>query len=78
MSFSFIIFFLLGASIRAARSTSRHILALESDLKSFEDVLKPLQKVSQSTTFVDLSPTLEALVDDKDALADEQLVNLCE
>ena len=34
----------VGSSIKAARLSNRHILALESDVKLFDEVLKPLKQ----------------------------------
>lgn len=68
----------LGASIRAARATNRHILALESDSKLFEEVLKLLQASPKYSLVVDLSSTSQPHDDDDDIVPDEPLDSLCE
>lgn len=59
----------LGSSICVALATNKHILALESDSKMFEEVLKPLQVAAIASSVVDLSSTFQLCDDDEDALA---------
>lgn len=68
----------VGASVRAAHATNRHILALESDLQLFEEVLKPLEASPTTTNVIDLSSTSYTQDEDEEALPDEPLISLCE
>jgi hypothetical protein len=67
----------LGASVLAAQSSNRAIVALEGDKELYDKVLQPLQvAVSDSqgvdpTHFVDLN-------DDDDTLPPQGAINLCE
>ena len=73
---SFISLF-VGASILAAQSANRAIVALEGDKELYEEILHPLQVAASESQGVD--PThYEDLDDDDDALPQQGAVNLCE
>jgi hypothetical protein len=67
----------LGASVLAAQSCNRAIVALEGDKELYEELLQPLQvglsdsQGADPTQFVDLD-------DDDDTLPQQGAVNLCE
>lgn len=61
-----------GSSIRAAHSSNRHILALESDAELFDEVLKPLQTPTNDTSCDGMD------FDDDTPIEDAALLNLCE
>jgi hypothetical protein len=66
-----------GASIRAARACNRHIVALESDSKLFNEVLKPLVAPQIRTTPPPTTP-IQLDDDDEDTLPDEPFDKICE
>ena len=67
----------VGASVLAAQSSNRVIVALEGDKELYEELLLPLQVAASEiqgvnpTHFVDLD-------DDDDSLHQQGAVNLCE
>jgi hypothetical protein len=61
-----------GSSIRAAHSSNRDILALESDAELFDEVLKPLQTPTTDTSCDGMD------FDDDTPIEDAALLNLCE
>jgi hypothetical protein len=61
-----------SSSIRTAHSSNRHILALESDAKLFDEVLKPLQTPTTDTSCDDMD------FDDDNPIEDSTLLNLCQ
>ena len=58
--------------IRAAHSSNRHILALESDAEFFDEVLKPLQTPTINTSCDGMD------FDDDTPIEDATQLNLCE
>ena len=50
-----------GSSIRVAHSSNRHILALESDAKLFDEVLKPLQTLIIDSNTLDYATTCDGM-----------------
>jgi hypothetical protein len=71
--------FLTGASIKAARNCSRHILALEGDKKIFDSVLKQLQSPPSLSKSLDVDFSGHIVdLDDDSATPDIELDNLCE
>jgi len=68
-----------GSSIRAAHSSNRHILALESDAQLFDEVLKPLQTLATISKTLDSASTYDGMdIDDDSPIEDAALLNLCE
>lgn len=68
-----------GSSIRAAHSSNRHILALESDAQLFDEILKPLQTLSTVSKTLDYSSTCDGMdIDDDSPIEDAALLDLCE
>ena len=71
--------FHVGSSIRAAHSSNRHILALESDAKLFDEVLKPLQTPISVSKTLDSTTSCDGMeVDDDSPIEDVALLDLCE
>jgi hypothetical protein len=71
--------FCIGSSIKAARSSNRHILALEADSKLFEEVLEPLKKARPLSKSHDTEMSRNSSEDDEDTPAmDQPLIDLCE
>jgi hypothetical protein len=71
--------FCIGSSIKAARSSNRHILALEADSKLFEEVLEPLKKARPLSKSYDTEMSRNSFEDDEDTPAmDQPLIDLCE
>jgi hypothetical protein len=76
VTYSFLWVF-IGASVLAAQSTNRTIVALEGDKELYEELLLPLQVAASEgeginpTRFVDLD-------DDEDTPLQHGAVNLCE
>jgi len=69
----------LGSSTRAAHSSNRHILALESDAQLFDEVLKPLQTPVTISKTLDSTTTCDGMdIDDDSPIEDAALLNLCE
>ena len=70
---------MIGASIRAAQSSNRHIVALESDVTLFEEVLKPLQTLPSSSKTMEFDSGEGGMESDGDSpVRDVELVDLCE
>ncbi len=68
-----------GSSIKAAHSSNRHILALESDAKLFDEVLKPLQTPTIISKALDSTTTDDGMeIDDDSPIEDVELLDLCE
>lgn len=67
-----------GSSIKAARLSSRHILALESDTKLFDEVLKPLKELVMVSTNSNLNDDDMELDGDSSPLIDKPFNDLCE
>ena len=76
MTNSFVCVF-VGASVLAAQSTNRAIVALEGDKELFKEVLQPLQVIASKSQGVDPSQFVD-LDDDDDTLPQQGAVNLCE
>jgi hypothetical protein len=73
------VLFCVGSSIKVARSSNRHILALEADSKLFEEVLEPLKKATPLSKSHDTGMSGNSSEDDEDSPAlDEPFINLCE
>jgi hypothetical protein len=71
--------FCIGSSIKAARSSNCHILALEADSKLFEEVLEPLKKARPLSKSHDTEMSRNSSEDDEDTPAMFQpLIDLCE
>jgi hypothetical protein len=69
----------VGSSIKAARSSNRHILVLEANSKLFEEVLETLKETTLLSKSLDMDMSENAFEDDKDIPAKEQpFINLCE
>jgi hypothetical protein len=69
----------VGSSIKAARSSNRHILALEADSKLFEGVLEPLKKATPESKSHDIDMSGNSSEVDEDTPAMDQLfIDLCE
>jgi hypothetical protein len=69
----------VGSSIKAARSSNRHILALEADSKLFEEVLKPLKKATPVSKSHDTDMSGNSSEDDEETPAmDQPFIDLCE
>jgi hypothetical protein len=72
-----IVLFCIGSSIKAARSSNRHTLALKADFKLFKEVLQPLNKTKPLSKSLDIDMSKNATEDDEDNPAKEQLfINL--
>jgi hypothetical protein len=68
-----------GSSIKAAHSSNRLILALESDAKLFDEVLKPLQTPPPVSKALDSTTTCDGMeIDDDSPIEDVELLDLCE
>jgi hypothetical protein len=67
-----------GSSIKAARLSSRHILALESDSKLFDEVLKPLKELVIVPTNSNVNDDDMELDSDSSPLIDKPFNDLCE
>ena len=67
----------LGASIIAAQSTNRAIVALEGDQELYEELLQPLQVIPSDCQRVDPSQFAN-FDDDEETLPQQGAVNLCE
>ena len=67
----------VGASILAAQSSNRAIVALEGDKELFEELLQPLAVKASQCHRLDPSQFVD-LDDDEDALPQQGAVNLCE
>jgi hypothetical protein len=71
--------FCIGSSMKAARSSNRHILALEADSKLFEEVLKPLKEARPLSKCHDTEMSGNSSEDDEDTpTMDQPLIDLCE
>jgi hypothetical protein len=71
--------FCVGSSIKAARSSNRHILALKANSKLFKDVLEPLKKTTLQSKSINIDMSENATKNDEDTLAKEQpFINLYE
>jgi hypothetical protein len=69
----------VGSSIKAARSSNRHILALEADSKLFEEVLEPLKKATPVSKSHDTDMYGNSSEDDEDTpVMDQLFIDLCE
>jgi hypothetical protein len=69
----------VGSSIKAARSSNHHILALEADSKLFEEVLEPLKKATPVSKSRDTNMSGNNSEDDEDTpVMDQPFINLCE
>ena len=67
----------VGASVLAAQSTNRAIVALEGDKELYEEVLQPLQVIASQCQGVD--PSQFVVNDDEDdTLRQQGVVDLCE
>jgi hypothetical protein len=70
-----VVYVFVGASVLAAQSSNRAIVALEGDKELYEELLQPLQVAASDSQdpshFVDLD-------DDDDALPQQGAVSLCE
>jgi hypothetical protein len=67
----------VGSSIKAARSSNRHILALKANSKLFEEVLEPLKKATPVSKSLDMDMSENAFEDDEDTPTKEQpFINL--
>jgi hypothetical protein len=70
--------FLIGASIKAARNCSRHILALDGEKKIFDLVLKQLHSPPSLSKNLDVDFSGHIVdLDDDFATPDIELDNLC-
>jgi len=79
MFHNFGILFHSGSSIKAAHSSNGHILALESDAKLFDEVLKPLQTPITVSKTLDSTTTCDGMdIDDDSLIEDVTLFDLCE
>ena len=67
----------VGASVHAAQSTNRSIVALEGDKELYEELLQPLQVIASQCQGVDPSQFV-VLDDEDDSLPQQGAVNLCE
>ena len=71
--------FYVGSSIKAARSSNRHILVLEVDSKLFEEVLEPLKKATPLSKSHDTEMFGNNSEDDEDTpTMDQPFIDLCE
>jgi hypothetical protein len=69
----------VGSSIKAARSSNRHILVLEADSKLFEEVLESLEKATLVSNSRDTNMYGNSSEDDEDTpVMDQPFINLCE
>jgi hypothetical protein len=76
---SCIVLSFVGSSIKATRSSNRHILALEADSKLFEEVLEPLKKATPVSNSRDTDMYGNSSEDDEDTpVMDQPFINLCE
>jgi hypothetical protein len=72
-----VVYVFVGASVLAAQSSNRPIVALEGDKELYEELLMPLQVAASERYRVD--PTyLVDLDNDDDALPQQGAVSLCE
>ena len=67
----------VGASVFAAQSSNRAIVALEGDKKLYEELLQPLQVARSDSQGVDPTHFVD-LDNDDDTLPQQGAVNLCE
>ena len=67
----------VGASVLAAQSTNRAILALEGDKELYEELLHPLQVAAAECEGIDPNHFVD-LDDDEDTPLQQGAVNLCE
>jgi hypothetical protein len=67
----------VGASVLAAQSSSRAIVAFEGDKELYEEILQPLQVIASQCQGVDPSQFV-VLDDEDDTLPHQDAVNLCE
>jgi hypothetical protein len=67
----------VGASVLAAQSSNRAIVALEGDKELYEELLQPLAVKASQCQRLDPSQFVD-LDDDDDALPQQGAVNLCE
>jgi hypothetical protein len=73
------VLFYVGSSIKAARSSNHHILALEADSKLFEEVLEPLKKATPLSKSRDMDMSGNSFEDDEDIpTLDQSFIDLCE
>jgi hypothetical protein len=72
-----IVCFFVGASVLAAQSTNRSIVALEGDKELYEELLQPLQVIALQCEGVDPSQFV-VLDDENDSLPQQGAINLCE
>jgi hypothetical protein len=71
------VFVFLGASVVAAQSSNKTIVALEGDKELYEELLMPLQVATSERHVVD--PTYFVDIDDDDDTVPQQgAVSLCE
>lgn len=68
----------VGASVLAAQSTNRAIVALEGDKELYEEILHPIQVAASESLGVDPTHVVDLDEDDDDALPQQGAVNLCE
>ena len=68
----------LGASVLAAQSSNRAIVALEGDKELYDELLQPLQVAASDSQGVDPSRFVDLNDDDDDALPQQGAVSLCE
>ena len=67
------------SSIIMSYSSNFHILALQSDVQLFDEVLKPLQTPTTNSKSVDSVITCDGMdFDDDSPIKDVALLNLCE
>jgi hypothetical protein len=68
----------VGSSIKAARSSNRHILALEADSKLFEEVLELLKKATPVSKSRGIDMYGNSFEDDEDTpVMDQPFIDLC-
>ena len=67
----------VGASVLAAQSTNRSIVALEGDKELYEELLQPLQVAASECEGIDPTHYVD-LDDDEDTPLQQGAVNLCE
>jgi hypothetical protein len=67
----------VGASVLAAQSANRAIVALEGDKELYEELLQPLQVGGSDSQGIDPTHSVD-LDDDDDILPQQGAVNLCE
>ena len=74
---NFFVSIFVGASVLAAQSSNRAIVALEGDKELYEEILQPLQVAASDSQRVDLTHFVD-LDDEDDTLPQQGAVNLCE